>query len=213
MCIDKEGDFMEKQNEDQYEVTISRLSKYYEGVPVFYNLNMKFLRNRVTAILGPSGCGKTTLLNIISGIEKDYSGKVNLRGSTISYVFQEDRLIPYLSVYDNVAFVLKSTMKKDRIDLTVRKFLRMVELWDYKDKLPCKLSGGMKRRVALARAFAYKSDLLLMDEPFKGLDDRLKSDIIKKFLMIYRESARTIILVTHDKAEAEKLGDVIYSLD
>ena len=89
----------------------------------------------------------------------------------------------------------------------------MVELWDYKDKLPYKLSGGMKRRVALARAFAYKSDLLLMDEPFKGLDDRLKSDIIEKFLMIYSENRRTIILVTHDKAEAEQLGDVIYSLD
>ncbi|AZV57590.1 ABC transporter ATP-binding protein [Clostridium sp. AWRP] len=204
---------MEEQNEDQYEVTINRLSKYYEEVPVFYNLNMKFLKNRITAILGPSGCGKTTLLNIISGIEKDYNGEVNLKGSTISYVFQEDRLIPYLSVYDNVAFVLKSTMDKGRVDLAVRKFLNMVELWDYKDKLPYKLSGGMKRRVALARAFAYKSDLLLMDEPFKGLDDRLKSDIIEKFLMIYSENRRTIILVTHDKAEAEQLGDVIYSLD
>ncbi|OAA93207.1 ABC transporter ATP-binding protein [Clostridium coskatii] len=204
---------MEEQNEDQYEVTINRLSKYYEGVPVFYNLNMKFLKNRITAILGPSGCGKTTLLNIISGIEKDYDGKVDLKSGTISYVFQEDRLIPYLSVYDNVAFVLKSTMDKGRVDLAVRKFLNMVELWDYKDKLPYKLSGGMKRRVALARAFAYKSDLLLMDEPFKGLDDRLKSDIIEKFLMIYSENRRTIILVTHDKAEAEQLGDVIYSLD
>lgn len=204
---------MEDQNEDDYEVMINGLSKYYDGVPVFYNLNMKFLRNRITAILGPSGCGKTTLLNIISGIEKDYSGKIDLKGDTISYVFQEDRLIPYLNVYDNVAFVLKSTMDKARIDLTVRKFLNMVELWDYRDKLPCKLSGGMKRRVALARAFAYKSDLLLMDEPFKGLDDRLKSDIIEKFLMIYSENRRTIILVTHDKAEAEQLGDVIYSLN
>ncbi|MEY8000641.1 ABC transporter ATP-binding protein [Clostridium sp. Mt-5] len=201
------------ENDDKYEVMIRNLNKSYGGVPVFTNLNVNFLKNKITVVLGPSGCGKTTLLNIISGIEKDYSGQVDLESSRLSYIFQEDRLISHLTVYENVAFVLKSIMSKIEVNLTVNKFLSMVELSNCKSKFPRELSGGMKRRVALARAFAYKSDLLLMDEPFKGLDDRLKGDIIKKFLSLYRENKRTIILVTHDKEEASELGHIVYSLE
>ncbi|MHC6180408.1 ABC transporter ATP-binding protein [Clostridium sp. JNZ X4-2] len=201
------------ENNDKYEVVIRNLNKSYGEIPVFTNLNVNFLKNKITAVLGPSGCGKTTLLNIISGIEKDYSGQVHLESSRLSYIFQEDRLISHLTVYENIAFVLKSTMSKIQVDFTVNRFLSMVELSNCRDKFPRELSGGMKRRVALARAFAYKSDLLLMDEPFKGLDDRLKGDIIKKFLSLYRENKRTIILVTHDKKEADELGNIVYSLE
>ncbi|MCI1945672.1 ABC transporter ATP-binding protein [Clostridium luticellarii] len=200
-------------NDDIYEVSIRSLNKSYGRASVFKNLNINFLKDKITAVLGPSGCGKTTLLNIISGIEKDYSGQVYLRSSRLSYVFQEDRLIPHFTVYENVAFVLKSVMSKGEIEATVNSFLNMVELSDCRDKLPAELSGGMKRRVALARAFAYKSDLLLMDEPFKGLDNRLKGEIIQKFLLLYRKDRRTVIMVTHDKEEARELGDVIYSLE
>lgn len=200
------------EHEHNYEVIIKNLNKSYDGVSVFSDLSINFIKGKITAVLGPSGRGKTTLLNVISGIETNYSGEVLLRNEGISYVFQEDRLIPHFTVYENVEFVLKSTMDKSEIDIAVNKFLDMVELLEYKDKLPDKLSGGMKRRVALARAIAYKSSLILMDEPFKGMDDRLKSSVIKKFLIHQREAGRTVILVTHDKGEAEIMGDEVYFL-
>jgi NitT/TauT family transport system ATP-binding protein len=198
---------------NNYEVKIMNLCKSYDGHKILDNLNIKFKKDKITVILGPSGCGKTTLLNIITGIEKEYSGKVILNSKSISYIFQEDRLIEQLTVYENIAFVLKSTMNKKEMDSIIHKYLTLVKLLEYKDKLPSKLSGGMKRRVAIARAFAYKSRLLLMDEPFKGLDDKLKKEIIEEFLKIYEQDKRTIILVTHDMKEAELLGDEIYSLE
>jgi NitT/TauT family transport system ATP-binding protein len=195
-----------------YEVQLMNLCKSYEENIVLDNINMNIPENKITVISGPSGCGKTTLLNIIGGIEKEDSGKVILKSNSISYIFQEDRLIPHLTVYENIAFVLKSIMNKNEINRIVTKYLEMVKLIEVKDKLPSKLSGGMKRRVAIARAFAYKSKLLLMDEPFKGLDDELKNEIIQEFLKLYKKDKRTVVLVTHDKEEARLLGDIVYSL-
>lgn len=198
---------------EEYEVKIRNLYKSYGSHVVFNDLNMSFKKNKITVILGPSGCGKTTLLNIISGIDKKYIGEVKLKDNTISYIFQEDRLIPNLTVFENIAFVLKSTINRKEIENITNKYLRLVKLTEYKDMLPKSLSGGMKRRVAIARAFAYKSRLLLMDEPFKGLDQKLKNEIIEEFLRIYNEDKRTVILVTHDIKEAETLGDEIYNIN
>ncbi len=197
---------------NNYEVQIKDLCKSYENHKVLYNFSMNFIKNKITVITGPSGCGKTTLLNIIGGIEKDYNGQMISPNNSISYIFQEDRLLPHLTVYENIAFVLKSTMGKEDMNTIINKYLDMVKLSEYKHKLPNKLSGGMKRRVAIARAFAYKSSLLLMDEPFKGLDDKLKMEIIDEFLKLHKEDRRTVILVTHDMKEAELLGDIIYSM-
>lgn len=197
---------------DNYEVQLINLCKTYEEHRVFSSLNMNIMKNKITVITGPSGCGKTTLLNIISGIEKEDSGQVLLKDKSISYIFQEDRLLPHLTVYDNIAFVLKSIMDKEEMDSIIKKYLDLVKLLKHRDKLPRQLSGGMKRRVSIARAFAYKSRLLLMDEPFKGLDHKLKKEIIEEFLHIYNSDKRTVILVTHDMKEAELLGDIIYPL-
>lgn len=197
---------------NNYEVQIKNLCKSYENHKVLYNFSMNFIKNKITVITGPSGCGKTTLLNIIGGIEKDYNGQIISPNNSISYIFQEDRLLPHLTVYENIAFVLKSTMSKEDMNIIINKYLDMVKLSEYKHKLPNQLSGGMKRRVAIARAFAYKSRLLLMDEPFKGLDDKLKMEIIDEFLKLHKEDRRTVILVTHDMKEAELLGDIIYSM-
>ena len=197
---------------NNYEVQIKDLCKSYENHKVLHNFSMNFTKNKITVITGPSGCGKTTLLNIIGSIEKEYSGQVISPNNSISYIFQEDRLLPHLTVYENIAFVLKSTMDKENMNTIINKYLDMVKLSEYKHKLPNKLSGGMKRRVAIARAFAYKSKLLLMDEPFKGLDDKLKMEIIDEFLKLHKEDKRTVILVTHDMKEAELLGDIIYSM-
>lgn len=198
---------------EEYEVEIRNLYKYYGSHMVFNDLNINFKKNKINVILGPSGCGKTTLLNIISGIDKKYKGEVKVRESTISYIFQEDRLIPNLTVFENIAFVLKSTINKEEVEKITNKYLSLVKLTEYKDMLPKSLSGGMKRRVAIARAFAYKSRILLMDEPFKGLDEKLKNEIIEEFLRIHNKDKRTVILVTHDIKEAETLGDEIYNIN
>ncbi|KYH28366.1 MULTISPECIES: ABC transporter ATP-binding protein [Clostridium] len=198
---------------EEYEVEIRNLYKSYGSHMVFNDLNINFKKNKINVILGPSGCGKTTLLNIISGIDKKYKGEVKVRESTISYIFQEDRLIPNLTVFENIAFVLKSTINKEEVEKITNKYLSLVKLTEYKDMLPKSLSGGMKRRVAIARAFAYKSRILLMDEPFKGLDEKLKNEIIEEFLRIHNKDKRTVILVTHDIKEAETLGDEIYNIN
>lgn len=187
--------------------------KKYGDEKIFEKFNMSLKKNSINAILGPSGTGKTTLLNIISGIEGIDSGEVIYNGNNISYIFQEDRLIPWLSVYDNIAFVLKSKYSKKNVKNIVDKYLKLVKLQNHKDKYPRELSGGMKRRVAIARAFAYESDLLLMDEPFKGLDIGLKKDIIDEFLNIWNYDRRTVVLVTHDIKEAKYMTDKIYFLE
>ncbi|MCT8978398.1 ABC transporter ATP-binding protein [Clostridium sp. CX1] len=197
---------------NNYEVQLINLCKSYDGHKVLSNLNMNIEENKITVITGPSGCGKTTLLKIISGVEREDSGQVLLKDNSISYIFQEDRLLPHLTVYQNIAFVLKSTMNKEEMDFLINKYLDLVKLLEHRDKFPRQLSGGMKRRVSIARAFAYKSRLLLMDEPFKGLDNKLKKEIIEEFLHIHNTDKRTVILVTHDMKEAEVLGDIIYTL-
>lgn len=200
------------ENSTEYIIQIKNLCKSFGDNKVFQNLNLNFEKNKITVVTGPSGCGKTTLLNIISGIEKPDSGEIISNFHSISYIFQEDRLIPTLTVYQNIEFVLKSTMSEEERKPVIEKYINLVKLTKARDKYPSQLSGGMKRRVALARAFAYKSDLLLMDEPFKGLDDKLKNEIINEFLGIYKQDKRTVILVTHDMREAEILGDIIYTI-
>lgn len=200
------------ENEKKYLVKVRNLYKYFDGSLVLGNLNLDIEKDKITVITGPSGCGKTTLLNIISGIEKPDSGEVVLEDDSISYIFQEDRLLPNLTVYRNIEFVLKSTMPPQEAKPIIERYLGLVRLTAARDKYPDQLSGGMKRRVAMARAFAYRSDLLIMDEPFKGLDDELKREILEEFLRVYKQDRRTVILVTHDKAEAELLGDVVVDL-
>lgn len=198
---------------NNYDVQLKSIYKAYGTNMVLENLNINFLKNKITVVTGPSGCGKTTMLNIISGLEKADKGDVFMADKSISFIFQEDRLLPQLTVYQNIAFVLKSYMNPDEMKPVIEKYLTLVKMMDSKDKYPGQLSGGMKRRVAIARAFAYKSRLLLMDEPFKGLDDKLKTEIIDQFLQVYRTDKRTIIFVTHDMKEAEMLSDVIYTLE
>ena len=201
------------ENDKEYQVQLKNLNKSFGDNKVLVNLNLNFEKNKITVVTGPSGCGKTTLLNIISGIEKPDSGEVILKDHSISFIFQEDRLIPDLTVYKNIEFVLKSTLTEQEVKPIIEKYLELVKLTEAKDKYPEQLSGGMKRRVAVARAFAYRSDLLIMDEPFKGLDDKLKKEIIDEFLRIYNQDKRTVILVTHDMDEAVFLGDTIIDLN
>ncbi|SHE36936.1 ABC transporter ATP-binding protein [Clostridium fallax] len=192
--------------EVSYGVKIRNLQKRFKDKIVFKDLTLNFEKNKITCILGPSGIGKTTLLNLISGDMNPDRGFITVEENLISYVFQEDRLIPWFNIYDNISFVLKSYLDKKSIEDKINKYLGLVKLQDVKYKFPKELSGGMRRRVALARAFSYDSNLLLMDEPFKGLDKELKYDIMRDFLTLWKEEKKTVIMVTHDEEEAKFLN-------
>ncbi|MBM6690170.1 ATP-binding cassette domain-containing protein [Fusobacterium mortiferum] len=167
---------------------------------------------RVTVILGESGCGKSTLLGILSNNIKDFSGEIVFDrdiSSGISYIFQEDTLIPWKTVYENIEYVLKDKISASEMRTYIEKYLKMVNLLEYKDEYPEHLSGGMKRRVGIARAFAYPSDYLFMDEPFEFLDIKTKGEIIEYFKLLQEENKKTVLFITHDIESALKIGDKI----
>ncbi|WP_432407484.1 ABC transporter ATP-binding protein [Wukongibacter sp. M2B1] len=192
---------------------IRNLHKSFGELVVLKAFNMDIKDNKVISILGPSGCGKTTLLNILSGVIKPEEGEIlGMEGKTISYLFQEPRLLRWKTVEGNIDFILKDKMTYLERQEKIKKYLEMVGLWEYKDYYPDNLSGGMKQRAAIARAFAYSSDILLMDEPFKSLDFELKMNLIHDFIELWRLDNRTVFFVTHDIQAALMLGDEIHLL-
>ncbi len=192
---------------------IRNIYKSYGSLRVLDNISIDFKKNKTTCILGPSGCGKTTLLNIIAGIiEKDAGEILGFENEDISFVFQEDRLIEWKNVRDNMAFVLKKKMNKKEIEVTIDRFLSLVNLKEYKYYYPRNLSGGMRQRISILRAFAYPSNILIMDEPFKSLDISNKKIVLDFFKELRSLEKRTCILVTHDMDEALDLGDTIVIL-
>lgn len=209
----------EEASEESPNIEIRNLSKRFDNKQVFRNYNLTLESNKITAIMGPSGAGKTTLLRIISGLSTADSGTVagtglSLSGKNlarISYQFQEDRLLPWLNIYDNLALVLKGKISEDRIDPVIKEALDRMELSSELSKLPDQLSGGMRQRVSMARALAYPADLLLMDEPMKGLDEALKNRIINETWKRYTHG-KTVVLVTHDSSDAARLADEIVTL-
>ncbi|GAA0181860.1 ATP-binding cassette domain-containing protein [Clostridium sediminicola] len=194
-------------------LNLKNIHKKFDNLYVVSDLNMSIPNNRIISILGPSGCGKTTILNIIASlIEKDSGEIIGVGDQKISYLFQDPRLIPWKTVYENVEFVLNNKLSKDRDENTICEFLKEVELEEFKDYYPRNLSGGMKQRTALARAFAYPADILLMDEPFKSLDLELRYNLMKKFINMWENHKRTVIFVTHDVQAAVFLSHKIFIL-
>ena len=183
---------------------ICNLSKKFNSKVIFDNQSFNFPDGKITYIMGESGCGKTTLLRIIAGLDKKFSGTVEPTDYKISYVFQEPRLFPNLTVADNISIV------SDNSPFTVEKVLSLVELENEANSFPSTLSGGMKMRIALARAIYNNGDIFIMDEPFSALDDELKSRILPKIFEALRN--KTVIIVSHNPGEASMYADEIIKL-
>jgi len=183
------------------------------------DINLTVQKGEIISLIGHSGCGKSTLMGTISGMVKPTQGeviangkKVNAPGPDRGIVFQNYSLLPWLTVYKNIFVAVDSALKDkttgEKVAL-VETNLKMVNLWEHKDKLPGQLSGGMKQRVAIARAFSINPKILLLDEPFGALDALTKStmhvELLKLWVMDNRQ--KTIVMVTHDIEEAIFLSD------
>lgn len=183
--------------------------------PVLQALSLCARQGEFLCLVGPSGAGKSTLLNVIAGLDQDFQGSITLKGRQaadptdayhhgIGMIFQEPRLMPWLSVMDNLLLV---TEAGEAARARVRDLLQAVELHGVESAFPNQLSGGMQRRVALARAFAAQPEILLMDEPFVSLDaptaDRLREELVG----LWQRNGPTIIFVTHNLREALALAD------
>nr|WP_312292258.1 ABC transporter ATP-binding protein [Clostridium chromiireducens] len=184
-------------------IKIKNLNKSYGNEIVFKDFNIDFSDEQINCIVGKSGCGKSTLLNIIAGLIEAQSGEISgVSMNDISYIFQEDRLIEWLTVRENLELALKRYFDNSTLTNKVNEVLKLVGIYDIKDKYPNKLSGGMRQRINIARAFGKPSKLILMDEPFKSLDYKLKYTIIDEFKNLLNSEKRMVILVTHDLDEA-----------
>lgn len=196
-------------------IEIRNLSFQYHHQSIFHHFDLTLPDGEITGILGPSGIGKTTLINLLAGLAPFDAGEITgIDHSRLSYIFQEPRLLPWMSVHQNLDLVLRKAIRDpDQRERTIRHHLSSVGLTDAASLYPHELSGGMKQRVSIARAFAYPSDFLLMDEPFKGLDPRLKRSVMESFLALWEESRRTVVFVTHDIEEALALCDTLHMLN
>jgi NitT/TauT family transport system ATP-binding protein len=192
-------------------IKVEHISKNFGSLKVFEDFTLEFPEGKITTILGPSGCGKTTLLNILAGLVKVDQGNL-VTADNVSYLFQEPRLLPWLTIRQNIALVLQDKMSVKEINERVTVNLIAIGLKEYGDYYPSQLSGGMRQRAAMARAFSYDAPLLLMDEPFKSLDIKTRFRLIDDFLKLWQKQPRTVITVTHDVKEAVRLGSRIVVL-
>ena len=178
------------------------------GVPLLENFHVIIPPSQVVALVGPSGVGKSSLLRMIAGIDDDYSGSITIDDQAVDaappsgFVFQDSRLLPWLTALDNIRAVRAETTEAE-----ARELLARVGLVGSEDLYPAQLSGGMQRRVALARAFSVNPRLLLLDEPFVSLDAHLVAGVQQVFLDLVRDTGLTAILVTHLPDDAARRAD------
>lgn len=200
---------------------VEGLSKTYPGAsePVFEGVHFGIRQGEFVCIIGHSGCGKTTILNVLAGLEEASAGHVFMAEREVAgpsldrgVVFQGHALMPWLTVRQNIAFAVRSKWprwRRDEVDAHVQKYVGMVGLAAAIDRKPSQLSGGMKQRVGIARAFAIQPRMLLLDEPFGALDALTRGTIQDELLRICAETHQTVFMITHDVDEAILLADRI----
>lgn len=200
---------------------VRNLTRIFDGKTVVDDASFEVRAGEVACLLGPSGCGKSTTLRMIAGVDMQDSGQILVDGSVIcgagtrvpperrgiGLMFQDFALFPHLSVAENVAFGLKGGARANRD--RVAELLDQVHLTRHRDSYPHALSGGEQQRVALARALAPRPSIMLMDEPFSGLDERLRDGIRDETLAILKDAGAAVLLVTHEPHEAMRMADQI----
>jgi len=194
----------------------------YGHQQVVHHVDLDLNNQEIACLLGPSGCGKSTLLRAVAGFQPLANGTISLDGKLLSsdqqvvppearqvgMVFQDVALFPHLSIADNVAFGLQNWKRRER-KARVQQLLALVDLAGYEQRYPHELSGGQQQRIALARAMAPKPQLLLMDEPFSGLDAMLREELVPEVATVLKQEGITALLVTHDQNEAFAMADLI----
>ena len=206
-------------------VTFENVSYVVRGKTILQNISLELKAGKIACLLGPSGCGKTTLLRLAAGVARPTSGRILLdhlevagpnkflppEKRNIGLMFQDFALFPHMTALQNVAYGLYA-LKKSDADAVASLALERVGLAEVKNRYPAMLSGGEQQRVALARAIVPRPQVILMDEPFSGLDQRLRETVRAETLAVLRETRATCLLVTHDPLEALALADHIYLL-
>jgi sulfonate transport system ATP-binding protein len=204
---------------------LKNISKVYKSVDsynhtVFDGIDLQIKEGEIVTVIGRSGCGKTTLLNIIAGLDRLFSGELLVEGKLVlsagpdrGMIFQENALFPWLDVIQNIEFALREAgiIKGLRKEIALN-FLNMVGLADFATANIHELSGGMKQRVSIARALSLNPKILLMDEPFAALDIHTRQLLYSELLRIHEETKKTILFVTHNIEEAVLLGDRVILL-
>ncbi|MFT4782743.1 MAG: iron(III) transport system ATP-binding protein [Paracoccaceae bacterium] len=200
---------------------IDHITRSFEGRAVLEDVSLSLMAGQLTCLLGPSGCGKSTTLRIVAGVERQDSGTVRVDGKllagsgvhvppekrSVGLMFQDFALFPHLSVSQNVSFGLRGARaEKNR---RVMELLERVGLGAHAQSFPHELSGGEQQRVALVRALAPRPKVMLMDEPFSGLDNRLRDGIRDETLAVLKEEGTAVLLVTHEPEEAMRMADEI----
>ena len=195
---------------------VNNLTKTYhtkkEEINALKNIDLSVDKGEFIALVGPSGCGKSTILSILSGIEKEYGGKVEIKGN-IGYMLQQDVLFEWRNILENslIGLEINKTLNKKSMDYVI-KLLNTYGLKDFIYSHPKNLSGGMKQRVALIRTLATKPDIILLDEPFSALDYQTRLSVSNDIYNILKKEGKTAIIVTHDIAEAVTMADKVIIL-
>ena len=199
-------------------LTLKNISKTYHSIKgettAIKDISFDLYNNEFVGIIGPSGCGKSSILNIISGLDNEYSGTISIKDNvSIGYMLQDACLFSWLTIYENAILGLKISKKlnNDSKDFTIN-LLKKYGLYDFKDKYPNELSGGMKQRLALIRTLACNPDILLLDEPFGALDYQTRLKVSNDVYNIIKEEQKTVLIVTHDISEAISMCDKIIVL-
>lgn len=203
---------------------LENISKTYQAkngeIEALKDINFSVEEGEFVSIIGPSGCGKSTLLSIIAGLEEKSEGKIYIDGietqdisSKIGYMLQKDSLLEWRTIYNNVIFGLEITHRKTKENEEyVRELLKKYNLYEFKDKYPTQLSGGMRQRVALIRTLAIRPEILLLDEAFSALDYQTRIMVTKDIYKILKNEKITAIMVTHDISEAISMSDRVIVL-